>query len=186
MRIASLFAHRCRPRVLALGLLTMTAASVQAQGSTLLPPPPTPTAPSTEAQRIAFADFYRQPIGARGLETSDTLRRAEGRRVTLTGYIVAQEEPSAGRFLLTPRPVRMSEHADGDADDLPPSTVTVVLDASQRQRIVAHVPGLVTLTGRLELGRAEAADGRVSWLRLHLPPQALAEAAMTAATPQTR
>ena len=184
MRIASIFAHLCRPRVLALALLAMTAASVRAQGSPTTPTPPTPQ--SAEAQRIAFADFYRQPIGARGLEISDTLRRAEGRLVTLTGYIVAQEEPSAGRFLLTPRPVRMSEHADGDADDLPPGTVTVLLDASQRERIVAHAPGLVTLTGRLELGRAEAADGRVSWVRLHLPPQALAEAAIAASNPQTR
>ncbi len=156
----------------------MTAASAHAQSSA--------TTPGTDPQRITFADFYRQPIGARGLETSDTLRRAEGRLVTLTGYIVAQEQPSAGRFLLTPRPVRMSEHADGDADDLPPSTVTVLLDASQRERIVAHPTGPVTLTGRLELGRAEAADGRVSWVRLHLPPQALAEAATTAATLQTR
>jgi hypothetical protein len=166
------------PHWLAAALLAVATAGVQAQSSS--------TPPSNDAQRIAFADFYRQPIGARGLETSDTLRRAEGRLVTLTGYIVAQEEPSAGRFLLTPRPVRMSEHADGDADDLPPSTVTVLLDASQRERIVAHSTGPVTLTGRLELGRAEAADGRVSWVRLHLPPQALAEAATTAATPQTR
>ena len=64
--------------------------------------------------------------------------------------------------------------------------MTVLLDASQRERIVAHAPGLVTLTGRLELGRAEAADGRVSWVRLHLPPQALAEAAIAASNPQTR
>ena len=82
----------------------------------------------------------------------------------------------------------MSEHADGDADDLPPTAVMVLLDASQRDRIVAHAPGAVTLTGRLEVGRAEAADGRVSWVRLYLPPQALAAStpmAPTASAPLT-
>ncbi len=124
-------------------------------------------------QDLKFAQFFRQPVGERGLELSDTLRAAQGRPVRLVGYMVAQEQPQPGRFWLTPRPVRMSEHADGEADDLPASTVTVVLDPAQRERLVAHRQGLVVLTGQLQVGRVEEATGRVSWVRLQLPPDAL-------------
>ena len=82
--------------------------------------------------------------------------------------MVAQERPTPGRFMLAPLPIRMSEHADGDADDLPPATVTVHLSPAQRDRIVAHHDGLVSLGGTLDLGRVEENDGRVSWVRLHL------------------
>ena len=55
-------------------------------------------------------------------------------------------------------------------------TVTVLLDAAQRDRVIVHRTGLVALTGRLEYGRLEDATGKVSWVRLHLPPQATAAA----------
>jgi hypothetical protein len=131
---------------------------------------------------LKFASFFQLPIGPRGLEIGDALRAADGRRVRLVGHMVAQEEPEPGRFLLTPRPVRMSEHADGQADDLPPATVTVLLHPSQHDRVVAHQPGLVSLTGRLAVGREEEASGRVSWVRLQLDPEALADSHL-AATP---
>jgi hypothetical protein len=134
---------------------------------------------------LKFASFFKQPIGPRGLEMADALRAADGKRVRLVGYMVAQEEPLAGRFMLTPRPVRMSEHADGDADDLPPATVTVLLDAAQRDRIVAHQSGLVALTGLLTLGREEDSAGRVSWVRLQLDPEALAADRLSAAPAAT-
>ncbi len=59
--------------------------------------------------------------------------------------MVLQESPVAGRFLLTPRPVQMSQHADGEADDLPPSTVTVYLDAIQNDWPAARQ---TTIAGR--------------------------------------
>ena len=124
---------------------------------------------------LSFSSFFRQPIGAHGLELGDALRAADGRSVTLVGYMVQREDAQPGRFVLAPRPVRVSEHADGEADDLPPATVQVWLDATQRDRIVAHRGGPITLTGRLEVGRREEADGHVSWVRLHLPPEATAE-----------
>ena len=120
------------------------------------------------ALEMKFGAFFRQPIGPRGLEFSDALRAAQGRRVRLVGYIVAQERPTPGRFMLAPLPIRMSDHADGDADDLPPATVMVHLAAGQRDQIVAQHDGLVSLSGRLDAGRVEEGDGRVSWVRLHL------------------
>jgi hypothetical protein len=123
---------------------------------------------------LPFAAFFKRPIGPRGLEPSDSLLKADGQRVRLQGYMVAREQPLAGRFLLTPRPVRLSEHADGEADDLPPATVTVLLDPSQGQRLVSQRTGPIALTGHMQVGRHEEADGRVSWFRLQLDADALA------------
>jgi hypothetical protein len=67
----------------------------------------------------------------------------------------------------------MSQHADGEADDLPPATVFVRLDASQQDWAVVQARGLVEVTGTLDVGRLEESDGRVSWFRLQLDPQAV-------------
>ena len=122
----------------------------------------------TSPVELRFRDFFRIPIGPRGLEISDTLRRVDGQTVTLTGYMVQQETPAIGHFMLTPRPVQMSEHSDGDADDLPPATVLVYLDPAQKDWVVPHARGLVSLTGMLKVGRHEGPDGRISWVQLQL------------------
>lgn len=124
------------------------------------------------APELRFRDFYRSPTGPRGLEISDTLRQADGQTVALTGYMVQQETPAVGRFMLTPRPVQMSEHADGDADDLPPTTVLVYLDPAQKDWVVTYARGLVSLTGLLTVGRHEGPDGRIAWVSLQLAPDA--------------
>jgi hypothetical protein len=130
---------------------------------------------------LGFHEFFAQPIGPRGLAPSAALQAAVGREVRLTGFMVRRERPLAGQFLLTPRPVNMAEHADGEADDLPATAVTVVLDETQRDRLVAFQPGPLTLTGRLAFGPVEDSTGRISWVRLHLAERALAAQASTAA-----
>jgi hypothetical protein len=117
---------------------------------------------------LRFRDFFSLPIGPTGLDFSDTLKQANGQAVRLVGYMVQQENPVPGRFMLAQRPVQMSEHADGEADDLPAATVLVRLDASQQDWLVPHVRGLVSVSGTLKVGRDEAPDGRVSWVQLHL------------------
>jgi hypothetical protein len=129
----------------------------------------TPTGPPLE---LKFRDFYQSPIGPAGLQMSARLRAAHTQRVRLTGYMVAQEEPAAGHFFLTPLPVSMSAHADGEADDLPPSTVLVQMPEADSALPVLATPGLLQLTGRLQVGRFEMLDGRVVWLRLLLEPRA--------------
>lgn len=122
---------------------------------------------------LAFGEFFVQPIGPRGLEPTARLRAAQGREVRLVGFMVQREHAQPGRFLLAPRPIAMAEHADGEADDLPAATVTVLLPEAQRAGRVAHRAGPVALTGRLDYGPAEDESGRVSWLRLRLTPDAL-------------
>ena len=140
----------------------------------------TSAVPAAASMDLKFAQFFKTPIGPAGLELSDALRGADGRQVRMVGYMVAQEDAKPGRFWFTPRPVRMSEHADGEADDLPAATVTVLLDPAQKERLVAHRAGLVVLTGTLSVGRVEDESGRVSWVRLQLPAGALESQASAA------
>jgi len=136
----------------------------------LAAPAPAQPAGDIEPLDLMFSSFFRQPVGPRGLELGAAWRVADGRQVRLLGYMVAQEAPTPGRFLLAPRPLRLSEDADGAADDLPPGVVTVLLAEGQQQRTVVHQPGLLALVGRLQVGRQEDASGRVSWVRLVLAP----------------
>lgn len=124
-----------------------------------------------EVVSLKFGEFFKTPVGSKGLEISEKLKGLDGRTVSMTGYMVLQEIPSLGKFLMTPRPVQMSEHSDGDADDLPPATLTVVLDVDQKNWAVPHVRGWVSVTGQLSVGRQEAMDGRVTWVRLQLGPE---------------
>jgi hypothetical protein len=121
---------------------------------------------------LRFADFYRLPMGSKGLEMADTLLQSNGRRVRLNGYMVQQEQPARGHLMLTPRPVRMSEQADGDADDLPAAWAMVYLDPAQQDFAVPYQRGLIEVSGLLSVGRLEAADGRVSWVRLQIDANA--------------
>ena len=136
-----------------------------------------PSKPETPAQvaairKLRFSDFFKLPVGPRGPEMSTSLLEARGQTVQLTGYMVQQERPLPGEFLLTPRPVQMSEHADGEADDLPIATARVLLDSSQADRLVPHQRGLVQLQGVLSAQRQVGPDGRVSWVQLQLAADA--------------
>jgi hypothetical protein len=132
----------------------------------------TTATPGNPVLELRFADFFRTPIGPKGLEITDKLQQAHGQQVRLVGYLVQQEKPVPGRFMFTARPVQMSEHADGEADDLPPATVMVYLDPQHKDWLVPHVRGLVALQGVLNVGRSQASDGRVSWVQLQLGPDA--------------
>lgn len=125
-----------------------------------------------DSQRLRMTEFFQFPVGPKGLQISPALRDAQGKKVSLQGYVVQQEVASPGQFLLTPRPVQMSQHADGEADDLPPSTVLVSLPAEQQDWMVAYTRGLVEVVGVLDVGRQEGPDGRVSWVRLQLDSEA--------------
>ena len=141
-------------------LLALFSSHAQAQGEATIDLP--------------FSRFFNQPIGPGGLQLSEALKAADGQQVRLRGYMVSTERPTPGSLLLSPVPIRMSEHADGEADDLPPSTVVVLMAAGHTQRRAVHRPGLIALTGRLSVGRAEDSQGHVSWVRLQLPREALA------------
>jgi hypothetical protein len=141
-------------------------------------------APPAGVTDLKFREFFRLPIGPRGLEPSQKLLALDGKRVRLIGYMTDREEPAAGFLILAPLPVSIAEAEDGPADDMPASVAYVHLD-SYSEQVLPYVPGLLAFTGTLSVGAREEADGRVSTVRLlldgdasrvllHLGEQALA------------
>jgi hypothetical protein len=124
-------------------------------------------APQAGVIDLKFREFFRLPIGPRGLEPSQKLLALDGKRVRLIGYMADREEPAAGFLILAPLPVSISEAEDGPADDMPASVAYVHLDGFSEQ-VLPYVPGLLAFTGTLSIGAHEEADGRVSTVRLHL------------------
>ena len=120
------------------------------------------------AQDLAFNQFYVMPVGPRGLQPTRQLLALRGQRVRLIGYMVHEEEPLPGVFLLAPQPLQLSEVADGPADDLPATTVFVHLPVDEQPRVIAFRPGPWELTGTLELGAQAERNQRVSYTRLRL------------------
>lgn len=127
--------------------------------------------PPVGVTELKFSDFFVTPVGAHGLEVTDKLRQLDGQRVRILGYMVHQEAPPPGRFLLTPMPAQIHEHDNGLADDLPASTVYVSVP-TVRNEAVPFAPGLMLLTGTLSVGNRAETDGRVSIARLALDPPA--------------
>ena len=123
--------------------------------------PPLPAGVS----ELKFSDFFVQPVGARGLTLTDKLRRLDGKRVRLLGYMVQEEKPTPGIFILSPYPAQIHDHDNALADDLPPSVVHVSVPTS-RDQPVPHSPRLLLLTGTLSVGNRTEADGRISMVRL--------------------
>jgi len=118
---------------------------------------------------LKFGEFFRQPIGPRGLEFTDRLRSLEGRRIRILGYMVRQDKPAAHCFLLSPAPQTLHEEEYGLCDDLPATTLHVITDESAPSQ-TPFTPGQLLLTGKLSLGNRLEADGRTSAVRLLLDP----------------
>jgi hypothetical protein len=145
----------------------------QSRDAVALPPTASPalTGPAQDsATALPFPQMYRTPVARHGLEPSPLLLALHGRKVSLHGYMVAQEVQPADRFWLSPRPLRMSEHADGEANDLPLNVVLVFLPASEHAHPMRHIDAPIRVEGTLHWGRQEMPDGHVSWLRLQLDP----------------
>lgn len=120
---------------------------------------------------LKFADFYRMPVGPRGLEYTERLLSLRGKKVRVLGYMVRQSLPSPRTLLLSPRPMTLHEDEYGFCDDLPPQLLHVLTPETESPD-VPFTPGVLLLTGRLDLGPRQEPDGRVSHVRLFLDPPA--------------
>jgi hypothetical protein len=129
--------------------------------NTLSPLPPGVT-------ELRFGEFFRQPIGPRGLELTDTLRALDGRRVRLIGFMVREHETiRTGSFLLAPYPVTLDEAEFGLCDDLPASA-TLVCVPDRMAEIIPHQSGRLIVTGTLSVAAQSDGSGRVFLVRLIL------------------
>lgn len=162
--------------------------------------PPRPPLPDGVAD-LSFEDFYKMPIGPRGMEFTDKIKALNGKRVRLAGFQVVEmvgvcnSEPNAGspvrrarasleasvpgRLLLGPTPESVNVNHYGLCEDLPPQIVAVTVSELFGQIVPQH-PGPLLLTGVLDLGNRQEPDGRISAIRLALDPN---PAIKTSSTP---
>jgi hypothetical protein len=127
-----------------------------------------PPAPS-DVTDVKFHDFFKLPVGKRGLELNDKFLALNGMRVRIVGYMAKAETPTPGMFVLSPLPVDLGDEDESLSDDLPASALFVHTGASQF--VVPHITGLIKLTGTLSIGSQEEADGHISTARLILDPE---------------
>ena len=126
--------------------------------------------PLTDTTDLKFRDFFKLPVGPRGLEVTPRLRSLDGQRVRVVGYMVRQDSVLGvtGLLVLAPLPVTMGEEDESFADDLPPAAVYAHLAGAQKTLRLPFMPGLLALTGTLQLGAQAESDGRRSNVRLLL------------------
>ena len=116
--------------------------------------------PPAGVTELKFREVFKLPVGPKGLEPTDKLSALDGKRVRLVGYMVRQDPPPKGTFLLAPLPVQIGDEDESLADDLPPTALRVDLGKS-RDLAVPLLTGLIQVTGTLHVGmRADPATGR--------------------------
>jgi hypothetical protein len=120
------------------------------------------------ATELGFREFYQLPVGPYGLEPTPKLLSLKGKRVHIQGFMVKEEKPTPGLFMLTSLPVNIPEKEDGPSDELPGATLFVHMPTGDSQKILAYRSGMWDLAGTLQLGAKEEANGRVSYVRLIL------------------
>jgi hypothetical protein len=136
-----------------------------------------PSPASLAVPELKLGDFFKRPVGSRGLEPTAELLAMRDKRVRVQGYMVKEEDSLPGLFMLTPVPVNLAELADGPSDFLPPATLFVHLPEPAATQIAAYRPGIWTVTGTVQLGARNEPNERVSYVRL------LADDAATILTP---
>ncbi len=117
---------------------------------------------------LKFREFFKLPVGPKGLAPSPRLLSLEGQRVRVVGYMVRQEQATDGLFILTPLPVTLGDEDESFSDDLPVTSLYVHLAPADRAVPVPFLQGLISVSGVLALGAMQEADGRMSFVRLQM------------------
>jgi len=117
---------------------------------------------------LKFGDMFKRPVGPAGLELTEQLRALAGQRVRVVGHMATAEEATPGLLVLSPLPVSLGDEDEKLVDDLPPNAIFVHLSAAHQRVALPNFGGLLQLTGTLEIGQQEEADGHTSHFRLRL------------------
>lgn len=128
------------------------------------PPPSAAVAPvrSSDPTPLDLGRLYAAT--ASGARVAPEVQALRGRRVRVVGYMAKMEDAPRGAFYLTRTPVEAEEGGAGTGD-LPPGALRVEVPRLAGEE-VAWVPDAIEAVGTLEVGRAEDAEGRVSFLRV--------------------
>ena len=121
--------------------------------------------PKPEAAALAFTDFFKHPVGSRGLEPGARLLALAGTRVELAGYLVQRSDPS-GPLIVAPVPVVLGDEDESYADDLPAGVAYLHPLDARTAEVLQACRGALRVRGRLDIGRMPEDDGRMSFVRL--------------------
>jgi hypothetical protein len=107
-----------------------------------------PQAAKNDAVLVTFREFLAP--SSTELKPSDKLRRLQGQRVRIVGFMAEMEHMPEGYFYLCARPIFCDE-SGGGIGELPVDAVRVVVRAS-RGKPIKFVPQPIEIHGVLELG----------------------------------
>ena len=151
----------CLAAALALALSGVGAGAPPGLRDEPLPPPP------PGVVHLEMGDLFVKPVGPRGLSLTERAKALQGKRVRVAGYMVQQEDPHPGVFLLTRVPLAIIDH-EGGLSDLPTDHLRVLVPGADSAAAIPFTPRPLLLTGVLSLGNRAEADGSVSVVRLTL------------------
>lgn len=145
------------------------AAALTAAGDA--EPPPTRSRAGSEIVQLEFREVLQPGPKA---EPSEKVRGLQGKRVRMIGFMAHMEDAPRGAFYLVSRPLHCAEDGAGTGD-LPPDAVRVVVRSSAGEEIPFY-PGLLEISGLLQLGHEADEEGRTSFYRIVLDrPEDLAK-----------
>lgn len=127
------------------------------------------TNPAAGVSDIQFNEFYKIPVGAKGLELTKKTVDLIGKRIRIVGYMAKSELLTPGLFVLSPVPVEMGDEDERLVDDIPPNALFVHIENTKLN--IPHIDRLIKLTGTLQVGGFDEVDGHVSTFRLVLDPE---------------
>lgn len=127
------------------------------------------TAPANGVTNLKFGEFYKMPVGPRGLELTPKLLSLAGKKIRIVGYMAKAEPATPSMFILSPLPVEMGDEDEKLVDDFPPNSLFVHMGESQL--MLPYIEGLMNLTGVLRVGSFNEPDGHVSTFQLELDPE---------------
>lgn len=125
-------------------------------------------------EELGFQEFYRNPVGPRGLEPSAKLLSLNGKRVRILGFVAEMERANKRNIIFAPVPLKPQPEEYGLADEIPATHVLVTIPGNPETQ-VPLVPGALLLTGTLAVGQSSE-DGESSFVRMVLDSPAAPDA----------
>jgi hypothetical protein len=147
----------------------LNAAQAERPATTItLPPVP------KGVEELRFQDFYKLPVGPRGLEPTHQLLSLNGKRVRILGYMAEIQCENKREFIFSPVPLQPQPEEYGLCDDIPATHILVTVPGNPDEPL-HHVSGPLLLTGLLAVGESSK-SGETSFVRMQLDAPAAAEA----------
>jgi hypothetical protein len=125
-------------------------------------------------EEISFQEFFKNPVGPRGLEPTSKLLSLNGKRVRIMGFVAEMERSNKRNIILAPMPLKPQPEEYGPADEIPAAHVLVTIPGDPNKQ-VPLVQGALLLTGTFSVGNSTK-DGEISFVRMLLDAPAPADA----------